>query len=177
MTTRTTTAKAPSAPAKPLAESGSFEYTVYICSTPQKVWSALTQNELRKHWWRGHTVETDWQPGSALVGRFPDGSQEFSGHVLEADQPRRLAWEVDAVSWTDEFVGQGPNRLGFTVEGFNTLVRLTLRNEAPPKMLELVRQGWPAVLSSLKSLLETGTPLPLDEVFGPERNPGAQRPQ
>jgi len=175
MTTRTTTAREPSAPAHPMAESGSYEYTVYICSTLQKVWSALTQNELRKHWWRGHTVETDWRPGSALVGRFPDGSEEFRGHVLEADHPRRLAWQVDAVSWTDEFAGQGPTRLSFSIAGFTTLVRVTLRNEAPPNMLELVSRGWPAVLSSLKSLLETGTPLPLDEVFGVERNPGSHQ--
>lgn len=172
MTTRTSTARMPSPQAAPVKPANSFEYTVYLRGRPEKVWGALTLNDLRKHWWRGHTVETDWNVGSAITSRFPDGSLEFRGHVLEADRPRSLAFEVDEVSWTDEFEGQGTNRLYFSIESFEPLVRLTLRNEAPPKMLELVKPGWPAVLSSLKSLLETGTPLPLDAVFGPERNPG-----
>lgn len=175
MTTRTTTARSQSEPTRPAARPGSFEYTIYVACTPEKLWHALTLNELRTQWWRGHTVETDWKVGSAIIGRFPDGSLEFRGHVLEADSPKTLAFEVDEVSWTDEFEGEGPNRLRFAIEGFGQLARLTLRNEAPLKMLQLVQQGWPAVLSSLKSLLETGTPLPLDAVFGPERNPGRQR--
>jgi uncharacterized protein YndB with AHSA1/START domain len=176
MTPQTATATAPSAPAAPPAESGSYECTIYIASTAEKVWSALTQNEVRKHWWRGHTVDTDWKPGSELIGRFPDGSLEFKGHVLEAESPRRLAFQVDEVSWSEDLDRDGPSRLAFTLEGFRSLVKLTLRNEARPRMLALVSQGWPAVLSSLKSLLETGTPLPLDEVFGPEGNPGTRQP-
>jgi len=170
--TPTTTAKAPAAPGRQELESGSYEYSIYIASTPEKIWGALTRNELRRHWWRGHTVDTDWKVGSPIIGRFPDGSEEFTGHILVANSPTQLGFEIDEVSWSDEFKGQGPNRLSFGLEGFNSLVKLTLRNVAPPRMLELVSQGWPAVLSSLKSLLETGNPLPLDEVFGPERNPG-----
>jgi uncharacterized protein YndB with AHSA1/START domain len=172
VTTGTTTVRPQSEQSRPAATPSSFEYTIYIACTPEKLWHALTLNELRAQWWRGHTVETDWKVGSAITGRFADGSLEFKGHVLEADSPRQLGFEIDEVSWTDEYAGQGPNRLYFAIEGFEQLVKLTLRNEAPPRMLQLVGQGWPAVLSSLKSLLETGTPLPLDAVFGPERNPG-----
>ena len=171
--TPTTTARMPSAPAKPVRESSTFEYTTYICTTPEKLWGALTMNELRKHWWRGHTVETDWQPGSEITSRFPDGSPEFKGRVTESNRPRTLAFEVEEIYWSDEYANERPNRVSFTIEGFSPLTRLTLSNEATPKLIELVRGGWPAVLSSLKSLLETGNPLPLDAVFGPERNPGA----
>ena len=177
MPTQATAPRTAAAQARPAGAPSSFEYVTYICSTPEKVWNALTLNDLRKYWWRGHTVETDWRPDSPIVSRFPDGSLEFQGHVLEADSPKSLAFEVDEVSWTDEFEGQGRNRLYFNIERFDNVVKLTLRNEAPPKMLELVRQGWPAVLSSLKSLLETGNPLPLDAVFGPERNPGKPKPE
>ena len=170
--TPTTTARMPSGQIKPARESATFEYTTYICTTPEKLWAALTLNELRKHWWRGHTVETDWQVGSTITSCFPDGSPEFQGHVVEADRPRSLAFEVDEIFWSDEFA-RDPSRVSFTIEGFGPLARLTLRNEASPKMIKLVGDGWPAVLSSLKSLLETGNPLPLDVVFGPERNPGA----
>lgn len=167
--TQTSTARMPSAQA-----TGIFDYTIYVATRAEKVWDALTINELRRHWWRGHTVETDWQRGSPITGSFPDGSPEFRGRVVEAERPRRLAWEVDEVSWTDEFAGDGPSRLEFTLEPFNGLTRLTLRHRASPRMLALVGQGWPAVLSSLKSLLETGIPLPLDLVFGPEKIPGTR---
>jgi uncharacterized protein YndB with AHSA1/START domain len=172
MTTQTASARMSSAHAMTDRESSSFEYVVYLCSTAEKVWSALTLNELRKHWWRGHTVETDWKPGSAIIGRFPDGSLEFKGRVVESERPRALAFEVDEIYWSDEYAGERPNRVSFAIETFGPLVKLTLRNEATPRLLKLVSGGWPAIMSSLKSLLETGTPLPLDEVFGPERNPG-----
>jgi uncharacterized protein YndB with AHSA1/START domain len=172
MTAQTTTARMPSGAAK-ARESSTFEYTTYICTTADKLWSALTLNELRKHWWRGHTVETDWQAGSEIIGRFGDGSLEFKGHVVEADRPHRLAFETDEISWSEEYAKERPNRVSFALEAFGPLVKLTLSNEATPKLLQLVREGWPAILSSLKSLLETGNPLPLDAVFGAERPPQA----
>ena len=169
MTQPTTTARRP--PENAVArESSTFEYSAYICTTPEKLWSALTMNELRKHWWRGHIVETDWRPGSPIVGRFPDGSLEFKGRVVESDRPRAVAFEVDEICWSDEYQGDR-NRVGFTIEAFGPLAKLTLRNEASPRLIKLAGPGWPAVISSLKTLLETGIPLPLDEVFGPERNP------
>ena len=173
MTTRTTTARMSAGQPAPAVESSTFEYTVYISSTPEKLWGALTLNELRKHWWRGHTVETDWNAGSAITSRFPDGRMEFKGRVLRSERPRMLSFEIEEICWSDAYADERPNRVSFAIQAFGPLVRLTFRNEATPKLLELVRQGWPAVLSSLKSLLETGTPLPLDTVFGPERNPGA----
>ena len=170
--TNTTTVRMPAPEAGAAQATASFEYAIYVASRAEKLWDALTINELRRHWWRGHTVETDWKPGSPITGRFPDGSLEFRGRVLEAERPQRLAWEVNEM--TGEFDGEAPGRLEFTLEPFNGLTRLTLRHRASPRMLALVGQGWPAVLSSLKSLLETGIPLPLDLVFGPERNPGTR---
>ena len=175
MTAQSTTARMPSGQLKPARESTTFEYVIYICTTPEKLWAALTLNELRKHWWRGHLVETDWKPGSAITGRFSDGSPEFKGRVLEADQPRKLSWEVEEISWSDEYADEPPSRVSFAIEGFDPLARLTLSNQAAPKLIKLVSDGWPAILSSLKSLLETGNPLPLDVVFGPERNPGGKQ--
>ena len=56
MTAQITTARMPSGQARPAREPSSFEYATYICTTTEKLWAALTLNELRKHWWRGHTV-------------------------------------------------------------------------------------------------------------------------
>ena len=99
MTTQTSTARMPSTQAGPAAEAKRFEYSIYIATTPEKLWGALTLNDLRKYWWRGHTVETDWKVGSAITSRFPDGSLEFKGHVLEAESPKRLAFEVDQLDY------------------------------------------------------------------------------
>jgi uncharacterized protein YndB with AHSA1/START domain len=173
--TPTTTARMPSGPPSTARESSSFEYSIYIACPPEKLWNALTLNELLKHWWRGHTMETDWQTGSPITSRFADGSLEFKGRVTESNRPRTLRFEVEELYWTDEYAGE-PSRVGFQIEGFGSLAKLTLRNEGPRKLVQLASQGWPAVLSSLKSLLETGTPLALDAVFGPERNPSKETP-
>lgn len=159
------------APPKP----ATFEHVIYIAASPEKVWQALTDAAVTRQWWRGHYPESDWKAGSSITSRFGDGSLEFHGVIRECDPPRRLSYEVLDTPWSEEFSREQPNRLTFVLESFGPLVRLTLINEATEKLVALVRGGWPALLSSLKSLLETGKALPLDVIFGPERNPGTKK--
>ncbi len=145
------------------------EYVIYIATGPERLWEALVNNALRKQWWRGHYVESAWQPGAELIGYFPDGSVELRGTVLAAQAPQKLVYECRAV-WNEESADD-LNRLSFEIEAYRSLVRLAFTYEASERLVTLARPGWPAVFSSLKSLLETGKPLDLTEVFGPERNP------
>ena len=139
-------------------------HELYIATTADRLWAALTENDVRRQWWRGHTIESDWTPGGKVTTYLPDGRVELTGTILDADRPRLLAYEG-----TVEMIPDEPSRLTFNIEAFPSMVRLTVSYEAGEKLTELASGGWPAVLSSLKSLLETGRPLPLDEVFGEAR--------
>jgi uncharacterized protein YndB with AHSA1/START domain len=138
-----------------------FIYVTYIRTTPEKLWQALTQEEFTKQFWSGFRQETDWKQGSSWKLVFPDGRVADSGKVLEVDPPQRLVLE-----WRNEFrpelKADGHTRCTFAIERDGELVKLTVTHEAerPHKLIEAVSQGWPHVLSSLKSLLETGRGLP-----------------
>jgi uncharacterized protein YndB with AHSA1/START domain len=137
-----------------------FVYITYIETTPEKLWQALTDSEFsRRYWWDTHVV-SDWKVGSpfALVlnGRTTD-----VGEVLEADRPRRLSYTFQHV--VDEAARkEKPTRVTFVLEPFGKLVKLTLTHQdfaEDSVILDGVSKGWPAILSSLKSMLESGTPL------------------
>jgi uncharacterized protein YndB with AHSA1/START domain len=107
-----------------------------------------------------------------MRGYFPDGSRELQGKVLEAEPPVKLVYEGRAV-WSPD-LADDPIRLTFEIEAFRSLSKLTFSYEASEQLVEMTTPGWPAVFSSLKTLLETEKPLDLVEVFGPERNPEKQ---
>lgn len=138
-------------------------YTIYIGATPEKVWQALTTAEFSRKYFSGLAVETELKVGGAFVVRMPDGSVHISGEVVECDPPRRLTitWNVNwpglveklgvtLVTWEIEPAGDGTIRL-----------TLTQAHDRPisDDILFGGRTGWPAILSSLKSLLETGSAL------------------
>jgi uncharacterized protein YndB with AHSA1/START domain len=148
------------------------QYVTYIATSAERLWQALTDNDLRKQWWRGHYVESSYQPGAELTGYFPDGSVELRGRVVAADPGRRLAYEGRAV-WHPDLADE-LNRLTFEIKPYPSMVALTFSYQASEQLVTMAQPGWPAVLSSLKTLLETGKPLDLTEVFGPERNPAKQ---
>lgn len=144
-----------------------IEYEIYIGTTPEKLWEALTNPQYTKLWWRGREVETDWQVGSPLIIRYHDGRHvDFTGKIVAAEPPRLLTYQL-TVAWNDE-LGRDPNRLTFKMEPYGAVVRLMMTNEATARLLSLVGTTWPAMICSLKSLVETGKPLPLDVVFGPQ---------
>jgi uncharacterized protein YndB with AHSA1/START domain len=137
-------------------------YTIYIASTPEKVWQALTTAELSRQYFFGNAVEIDLKVGGAFIVRAPDGSLHIGGEVFECDPPRKLTVTFN-VNWPALIEKLGPTLVAYEIEPAGDAVRLTMTelHDRPlsDDILSGGRQGWPAILSSLKSLLETGKPL------------------
>jgi uncharacterized protein YndB with AHSA1/START domain len=139
-----------------------FVYVIYIDSTPQKVWDALTRSEFTSRFLFGRTVESDWKQGSPWKLVMPDGRDDVVGEVLESDPPRRLklSW---VVVWIEEMSKLPPTHVTYDIEQVGGVVKLTMTQannfEIEERYLEGGRQGWPIILSGLKSLVETGRPL------------------
>jgi uncharacterized protein YndB with AHSA1/START domain len=146
-------------------------YTIYIASTREKVWEALTSAELSRKYFFGNTVEIEQRVGGTYIVRTPDGALHISGEVVECDPPKKLTVTFN-VNWPELIEKLGPTLVTYEIEQAGEAVRLTM-SEAHDRplsddILEGGRQGWPAILSSLKSLLETGTPLTV-KMGPPER--------
>ena len=137
-------------------------YTIYIASTPQKVWQALTSAEFSQKYFFGNTVEVDLRVGGAYVVRTPDGALHISGEVIECDPPRRLTVTFN-VNWPELVEKLGLTLVTWEIEQAGEAVRLTLLQSQDRELSDAIlsggRSGWPAILSSLKSVLETGKPL------------------
>ena len=137
-------------------------YTIYIASTPEKVWQALTSAEFSRKYFFGNSVEVDLRVGGAYIVRTPDGSLHISGEVIECDPPRKLTVTFN-VNWPELVEKLGPTLVTYEIEQAGEAVRLTLSQsqdrELSDDILSGGRSGWPAILSSLKSVLETGKPL------------------
>ncbi|UFZ08116.1 SRPBCC family protein [Bradyrhizobium ontarionense] len=137
-----------------------FVYVTYIATTPEKLWEALTSNEFAKRYWFGTELHSDWRVGSpfALV---TDGMTTDVGQILEFDPPRRLSYTFQHIL-KDEFRNEQPTKVVFAIEPHGNSVKLTLTHEGfegAGRLLDAVSNGWPAIMSGLKSLLETGTAL------------------
>jgi uncharacterized protein YndB with AHSA1/START domain len=137
-------------------------YTIYIASTPQKVWEALTSAEFSRKYFFGNAVEIDLRIGGAYIVRTPDGALHISGEVIACDPPRKLSVTFN-VNWPELIEKLGATLVTYEIEPAGESVRLTMTesHDRPldDDILSGGRQGWPAILSSLKSLLETGQPL------------------
>jgi uncharacterized protein YndB with AHSA1/START domain len=137
-------------------------YTIYIASMPEKIWQALTTAEFSRQYFAGLAVEAELKVGGAFIARAPDGSIHISGEVIECDPPRKLTitWNVN---WPALVEKLGITLVTYEIERAGDAVRLTLTqaHDRPidDDILSGGRQGWPAILSSLKSLLETGEAL------------------
>jgi uncharacterized protein YndB with AHSA1/START domain len=139
-------------------EKTSFVYVTYIRSTPEKVFEAITRPEVARRYW-GHENVSEWTPGSDWqhVRDNAQRSVNVVGKVVEVDAPTRLV-----ITWASPSQAADPDgysRVTFDVAAYEGMVRLTVTHdelEAGSGMDKGVRQGWPIVLSSLKSLLETG---------------------
>jgi len=136
-----------------------FVYVTYIRTTPQKLWSALTDAEFIKQYWLGMRCESRWTAGSPWKLIAGDGQIFDSGEILEADPPRRLA-----IRWQHqnkpELKAEGWSRCTMELEPSGTAVKLSITHtieREPSQLIEAVSGGWPKVISNLKSLLETGS--------------------
>lgn len=134
-------------------------YTIYIASTPEKVWQALTSAEFSKQYFFGNAVEVEPRLGGAFIVRTPDGALHISGEVLAYDPPRKLSVTFN-VNWPELIEKLGPTLVTYEIEEVGDAVRLTMSegHDRPlsDDILSGGRAGWPAILSGLKSLLETG---------------------
>jgi uncharacterized protein YndB with AHSA1/START domain len=137
-------------------------YKTYIRTTPKKVWAAITQPEFTRQYWFGlATVSADWKEGSPwqLTAGGDHADIYVTGKVLESVPPKRLV-----LSWADPDTLADKSRVIFEVEPFNDSVCLTVTHDSfktGSKTPGKVSGGWPRVLSSLKSFLETGKGLDL----------------
>jgi uncharacterized protein YndB with AHSA1/START domain len=134
-----------------------FVYVTYIETTPEKLWQALTDPDFTERYWFGVRLRSDWKIGSAFEMVRKDGSVSDAGKVVEYDPPRRLAYTF--VNLSDEYKGEPPALATFTLQSHGKLVKLTVTQQGfkkGGKFLAGISQGWPAILSSLKSLLERG---------------------
>jgi len=149
-----------------------FVYVAYIATTPGKVWAALTSGEFTRQYWGGLRITSDWGIGSPVRHIAEDGHIGWEGEVLQFDPPRVLSYSFH-MQISEAHREERPSRVTFTIEPFESLVKLTLvHNEADSGSvtLETTSNGWPAIVSSLKSLLETGRPLPFSRLgFGRDR--------
>jgi len=137
-------------------------YSIYIASTPEQVWEALTSAEFSRKYFFGNSVEVDLRVGGAYVMRTPDGSLHINGEVIECDPPRKLTVTFN-VNWPALIEKLGATLVTYEIEPAGDAVRLTMTEAHDRPLSDDIlsggRQGWPAILSSLKSLLETGAPL------------------
>ena len=146
---------------KELEETMEKVFEIYIKTTPERLWQAITDPEMRRKYTFGVGVYSDWKPGSAYQAR--DGDETISpamaiaeGENLEVDPPRRLVQSYRAV-WSDDVKSEGTSRVTWEIEPIGDSCRLTvihdqLREGANSELYG----GWPMVLSGLKTLLETG---------------------
>jgi uncharacterized protein YndB with AHSA1/START domain len=139
-----------------------FVYVTYIRTTSERLWKALLDGEFTRKYWE-HDNVSDWKPGSTWEHRRSDATRavDLVGHVVESVPPRRLVltWAFPA----DTANKAKHSRVAFEIEPIDDMVRLTVRHdelEPGSEMLRGISEGWPRVLASLKSLLETGRPLP-----------------
>jgi uncharacterized protein YndB with AHSA1/START domain len=139
-------------------ETTSFMYVTYILSTPEKVFEAITRPDIAKRYW-GHENVSDWRPGSSWqhVRANDERTVELVGKVIEVSPPTRLV-----ISWANQSQSEDPeaySRVTFGIEEFNDMVKLTVTHDdlvVGSGMANGVTKGWPIVLSSMKSFLETG---------------------
>jgi uncharacterized protein YndB with AHSA1/START domain len=137
-----------------------FVYVTYIRTTPAKLWQALTEPQFTERYWFGARQECDWKVGSPWKLVMPTVGLADSGEVLEVAPEKRLV-----LSWRNEFMpelkAEGFSRMTYDLEPDGETVKLTVTHESDGEVfIEKVSGGWPKILSSLKSLLETGEPLP-----------------
>jgi len=137
-----------------------FVYVTYIRSPQQKVWDALTQPEFQKQYWFGGHQESDWKKGASWKMFMPAHGLTDSGEILESDPPNRVV-----IKWRNEFrpnlKEEGYSRCVMELSTEDELTKLTITHtidKENSQFIQAVSGGWPRILSSLQSYLETGRP-------------------
>ena len=137
-----------------------FVYVTYIETTAEKLWHALTDGNFTERYWFGARLRSDWKVGSSFEIVRSNGTVSDAGKVVECAPPRRLAYTF--INLSDTYNNEFPALATFVLEPYGRLVKLTPSHEGfseGSKFFNEISKGWPAILSSLKSILETGQPL------------------
>ncbi len=134
-------------------------FEIYIKTTPERLWEAITDGEMRKKYCFGVGVESEWTAGSTYEAGVPGVVDISSGENVEVDPPRRLVQTFTAL-WSDDVKNEGISRVTWEIEPVGTSCRLSVTHDqlADGANSELWG-GWPMILSGLKTLIETGEEL------------------
>jgi uncharacterized protein YndB with AHSA1/START domain len=135
-----------------------FVYTSYIRASPQRLWEALTSAAFTQQYWAGRHIVSVWKPGASVQMLKADGSVDWEGEIITVTPNRLLTFTFLAPRFEPES-GSRPTRVTIELIEQETAVRLTLTHEGfetGSNSFDGICQGWPAILSSLKSLVETG---------------------
>ena len=147
-------------------------FEIYIKTTPERLWEAITDGELRRRYNFGVGVESDWTPGSRYVGTHPNApGMLLEGENLEVEPPHRLVQSFHA-RWSDEVSAEGTSRVTWEIEPVADSCRLTVTHDQLREGAnDELYGGWPMILSGLKTLLETGETLTTPGSLMYESNP------
>lgn len=142
----------------------SFAYETYVRTTPDQVWRAITDGEVTRQYFFGSPVESTWRVGAPVAFLTPDGAGHVAeGTVLEVEPPRRLVYE-SRLLYDAELAKDRAIRLTWEIEPLGEVCRVRIihdRFEGETASYHAIVNGVPALMASIKSLLETGQPLPL----------------
>src|SRR3954470_24797197 len=134
-------------------------YEIYIKTTPERLWEAITRSEMRARYNFGVGVESDWTQGSRYEGTHPAAGALVFGENVEVDAPRRLVQSFNAV-WDDDVRAEGTSRVTWEIQQVEDSCRLTVTHDQLREGANVqLYGGWPMILSGLKTLLETGEEL------------------
>ena len=136
-----------------------FVYVTYIRTTPEKLWSALTDADFMKQYWFGCHCESQWTAGSSWRLVSGEGQVLDAGEIAEAEPPRRLVIRWQNQSKPDLKV-EGVSQCVMELEPAGPAVKLSITHtieREPSRFIDAVSGGWPKIISNLKSLLETGS--------------------
>jgi uncharacterized protein YndB with AHSA1/START domain/DNA-binding transcriptional ArsR family regulator len=135
---------------------GTAVFEVFIKTSPEQLWRAITDPEQRRKYSFGVETHSDWTPGSDYTARVPDAIDIAAGKNIEVDPPRLLVQTFEAL-WSEEVKAQGTTRVTWEIEPVGSSCRLTvIHDQLPPDADAQLYGGWPMILSGLKTLLETG---------------------
>jgi uncharacterized protein YndB with AHSA1/START domain len=148
-------------------------FEIYIKTSPERLWEAITDGEMRKRYSFGVGIESDWTPGSEYNASVPGVVDISSGENVEVDPPRRLVQTFKAL-WSDDVEREGTSRVTWEIEpvGEDSCQLRVIHDQLPEGANNQLWGGWPMILSGLKTLLETGEDLttPASLMYA---NPGA----
>ena len=131
-------------------------FEIYIRTTPERLWEAITDPEQRAKYNFGMGVYSDWKPGGRMEMTAPNAPGPLGeGEIIEIDPPRRLVHTMVAL-WSDEVKAEGATGVTWEIEPIADSCRLTVTHELRDGAHEQLYGGWPMILSGLKTWVETG---------------------